>query len=74
MLSSDQAEKIFRWTTRSLTLLAALEQVLAPRKARGQRYRRRFLLLIIVAGLASGVQNNQPTLQADIAWVFDAGT
>jgi predicted transposase YbfD/YdcC len=38
------------------TLLAALEQVPDPRKARGQRYRWRFLLLIIMAGLASGAQ------------------
>lgn len=38
------------------TLLAALEQVPDPRHARGQRYRWRTLLLIIAAGLASGVQ------------------
>lgn len=38
------------------TLLAALEQVPDPRHARGQRYRWRTLLLIIVAGLASGGQ------------------
>jgi hypothetical protein len=43
------------------TLLAAIEQVPDPRHARGQRYRWRTLLLIIVAGLASGGQTPRGT-------------